>query len=111
MDFYLHLAVMYKMHVILNGIYVHSDGVCCTIELGVDKHHKTVEGLGTSIPTAYLVCNQLETFLDSDKFDVVYDYIDTIPSIELYLSRFGAEDALIEFFKTIVDGIGGMYIL
>ena len=109
MEFYLQLAVMYKLHTIISRIDV--IGNDCTITLGISENHKDIEGLGVTMPTAYLVCNQLESFLNSDNFDVVYEYLTEIPQIEDYLERFGADDSDVGFFKEIVDGISGMFIL
>lgn len=109
MEFYLQLAVMYKLHTIIDRIDVIEND--CTITLGISENHKDIEGLGVTMSTAYLVCSQLESFLDSDNFSVVYEYITELPQIEDYLERFGADDSDVEFFKEIVDGISGMFIL
>lgn len=109
MEFYLQLAILYKLHTIIDRIDIVEDS--CTIILGILENHKDIEGLGVTIPTAYLVCNQLESFLDSDDFSIVYEYITEIPQIEDYLERFGADDSDVEFFKEIVDGISDMFIL
>lgn len=109
MEFYLQLAVMYKLHTIIDRIVIVEDD--CTILLGISENHKDIEGLGITMPTAYLVCNQLRSFLDSDDFSVVYEYITEIPQIEDYLERFGANDGAVEFFKEIIDGISGIFIL
>ena len=109
MEFYLQLAVMYKLHTIIDRIDIVENN--CTITLGISENHKDIEGLGVTMPTAYLVCNQLESFLDSDNVSVVYNYVAEVPQIDDYLARFGADEDDVGFFKEIVDGISGMFIL